>query len=533
MNDTSDSNKKDTPNSKAETPVDSVETSSETVSDQTPIDAEFENVSPETDTTPFEVRTTVEKSGPGWGAMLTTGAFSSIIGAAIAMVATGSSGVDTAKFAPAEVKNQIFAVEELQKDLNQRVQDVRGSISAIEARQNTSITEIRTLLDERLEGETSIRDELNLLTSHLETILEDGSTNIQTSENTNQTSQEDTTSNLDTDTNNDSETPTPSTRPSSLLAVLTQLDALETKIAELENSEAEKLASSTREDAAADGATQQVSADISKLIKRIEAVESAETNLTQAMQARSDAIRDLTLGLSQTQKSVKSIENDIQQLRTAQTRQNANVNTQKTPSIDLAEDMAKASLAVSKVEAASARGKPFSNAWNELAKVMPDENVMGLMDIARRGAPPLEEISTEFAQIKDTLMARAATPKKDDGWNWARKAMSGVVTVKRTSGDNIDNAGRLHNISKALDANNLAEAIKHAEAVDGTLSTEIESWLDGAKRRLAFDEGIETVRQAILQKSGVILPPQPKEPSSTVSDQKQKAGATDKKGASE
>lgn len=520
MNDTSDSNKNDSQADAKDAAAESVETKSETKSESSPIDAEFENITPEPDTTPFEVRTTVEKSGPGWGAMLTTGAFSSIIGAAIAMVATGSSGVDTAKFAPAEVKNQIFAVEKLQKDLNQRVQDVRGSISAIEARQNTTIADIKATLDARLEGEQSIRDELNLLTAHLELVLSD--TPVDTPTTDTATIENDSPTDPQSETTETSgETDTPSNRPSSLLAVLTQLDMLETKLAELQNTNtaSSELESSTPQ------ASEKVSADISNLIKRVEAIEKAENNLTKAMQARSDAIRDLTLSLSQTQKSVKGVESDVQQLRNEQTRQNAIA--PKSPTINLAEDMAKASLAVTKIEAASARGKPFSSAWNDLAKVMPDESVMGLMDIARRGAPPHDKINSEFAQLKDTLMAKATTPAKDDGWNWARKAFSGVVTVKRTSGDNVDNAGRLHNITIALESQNLAEAIAQADAINGSISTDLENWLDGAKRRLAFDQGIENIRKAILKKSGVILPPTSNEMT------KPTEGISDTKGASE
>ncbi|ACT57773.1 hypothetical protein Hbal_0071 [Hirschia baltica ATCC 49814] len=510
MNDTSDSknNNSDGPDDKTQPETASPVSENTPSSAKDPIDAEFDNVIVD-DKTPFEPRETVEKSGPGWGALLTTGAFSAIIGAAISMVATGSSGMDTAKFAPAEVKNQIVKVETLQNDLNDRVQKITGSISELEAKQTSSIASVNAILDERIESEISMREELSLLTSNLELFLNDASitaepeTNAETALTETQNGSE-TAPNADTETTETVASDTSPTQPSRLAALrslITRMDVLESHLA----------ASGGDEDgiASTNLPNQLSSEDISTLTQRLNKVEAAEASLKKAMQARSDAIRALNLGLTQTQKAVKSVEADIEELRSEKITASAKAQLERSSLEQSQASISSASIAMTKLEAKSSRGKPFFQAWTDLSQAMPNnDNVKQLENIARRGVPSIEQLSSAFKEMEASLVKKASASQENDGWDWARNALGGVVSVKRTEGEKIDNAGRLQNISNALKASKMDEVVQNAKDIDGPLALEIEDWLEGAQRRLAFDQLSDAIKKDILEQVGVIMPPE-------------------------
>lgn len=505
MNETSDSNKGKGKNTEAEPQSKSLESQSDENSSASsePIDTEFEDIEPEIDKTPFEVRETIEKSGPGWGALLTTGAFSSIIGAAIAMVATGSSGVDTAKFAPAEVKNQIVGLENVQTDLNDRVQKIHSSVSEIEARQTSSIAEIQSILEDRLDGENILREELEFLSANLELFSDAETKTVDTPEII--TLATDVSDSASSDEEGAASETGDDAKPSPFM--LSDLRELIERMETLESQSSSPTPSSTEPTAPSN-----VALDNDQLVAlsgRLDAVEAAEESLRQAMKARSEAIRALTNGLTQTQKAVKSVEGDIEELRSEKVMTDAAAELEKTEVEKSQAAVSNASIAISQVEIKSSRGKPFYGAWTELAKTLPNNaNVAALEGIAKRGAPSLEELSNSFSAMEETLTKKASTSQENDGWDWARNALGGVVSVKRTDGENIDNAGRLQNISNALKANKMDDVILNTKSIEGPLALEMKDWLEGAERRLIFDQKMEAVKKDILEKAGVIMTPE-------------------------
>lgn len=486
MSDTSDSDKKEPTETVDQAEQSSTSEAQQQSSDEA-IDVDFDELN-DPDTTPLETRVTPEKSGPGWGALMTTGAFSSIIGAVIAMVATGSSGVDTAKFAPAEVKNQIVKVETLQNGLNERVQKFWGLLTELEAKHASEISDLNAILDERLQSELAIRDEITLLTSHLEIILNDGQANNGTSTEANEVIEASVSEEDGSDTEQPVSPPSQSQTPS-------RVEALKSLVARMEVLEQQAPASNLTSDS-----------DVSGLKERLEKVEAAEANLRQAMQARSEAIRSLTLSLSQTQKTIKGVETDIEELRSLSSRQPTQpVNLDE---IDQSEQvLAIASIALAEVEAKSSRGKPFFQSWNKLSLAIPNNtDVDAIKEIARYGAPSTEELSSAFFDMEKSLVKKATSSNKKDGWDWARNALGGVVTVKRTEGENIDNAGRLKNIADALNANKLDIVVANAEGIDGPISNELEEWTTNSKRRLTLDQSLSALKSEILEKSGAVIP---------------------------
>lgn len=504
MSDTPDSKKNTTKKDvNSDTAASSVDESVNT-DKAAPIDTDFEDIDLKDDTTPYEPRPSAEKSGPGWGALLTTGAFSSIIGAAIAMVATGSSGVDTAKFAPAEVKNQIVAVEKVQTELNERVQKVWGIVSELDARQTSSVEELNLILEERIEGELSIREELELLTAHLELLVDNPTANASLS--------------LDSETpENSGDGPDAVSNSGEAIAYGSSYANFKKLIARIETLEIQlNETTEAQTDASPSVETNASSQELAGLLQRLSKVEQTDANLKKAMQARSDAIRALNVGLSQTRKAVKSVEADIVDLRKAKITSGAEAEIERAKARTQKEAIVDASLALAQVEASSARGKPFYEAWKKLSEALPEnKNVDQLEDIARRGAPPLEELSTRFSEMEKSLAKKATLSNKNDGWDWARNALGGVVSVKRTEGENIDNAGRIENIIKALQANKLEDVVANAESIDGPLAQDIQEWLEEARRSAALKENMTAVKQEVLKQNGVITPPSNENPPKT------------------
>ena len=485
MSNTSDSEKEESIGSKDQTEQSSAPEVQGKNSEEA-IEVDFDELdSP--DTTPLEVRETTEKTGPGWGALMTTGAFSSIIGAVIAMVATGSSGVDTAKFAPAEVKNQIIKVESLQNGLNERVQKFWGSLTELEAKQTSAISDLNAILDERLQSELEIRDEIALITSHLEIILSDGRANTLPATAEAENSGAANLTNEDTsDPNLAAVTSPPPSRVQALTSLIARMDSLE----ELQTNS---------------GGGAPPSGEMAEFKDRLEKVEAAEANLRQAMQARSEAIRSLTISLTQTQKTIKGVETDIENLQSFNSQPiSKNIQPQ---SIDKSEqNLALASIAIAEVEAKSSRGKPFFQSWDKLSETMPaNDDIEAIKEISRYGAPSLDELSSSFFEMEKSLIKEATSSNKKDGWDWARNALGGVVTVKRTEGENIDNAGRLKNIADALNASKLDIVVANANGIEGPLSNELEDWTLNAQRRLTLDQSLSALKTEILEKSGAII----------------------------
>jgi hypothetical protein len=129
-----------------------------------------------------------------------------------------------------------------------------------------------------------------------------------------------------------------------------------------------------------------------------------------------------------------------------------------------------------------------------------NSNISETKDIARRGAPTKDELVSNFDAMRESLTSRANSPSNqpDDGWDWARKAFSGVVSIQKTEGEGVDNPGHLFNMGKSLEDEDLASALASAQATTGPVRLELEDWIDGAERRVTLDKKIDLIRDEIL-----------------------------------
>ncbi|MEM8920581.1 MAG: hypothetical protein AAGB25_04375, partial [Pseudomonadota bacterium] len=160
---------------------------------------------------------------------------------------------------------------------------------------------------------------------------------------------------------------------------------------------------------------------------------------------------------------------------------------------------AQAALALSAVEAAARRGKPFASAFDRLEGALPrDEDVVAIKPISKRGAPTHAQLQEGFEELESGLQRTLAQSAEDDGWQWLRNAVSGVVTVRNTESSDSGPAAQLAAISDALEADDIDGAIAAAKDVDDAVAADLKDWLAAAERRADLDMRLDRLRRKLL-----------------------------------
>lgn len=539
------------------------ETTEDAPKQSEPIDAEFEPAQgpePQTEKT--------AKSGVGMATVAAWSIGAALAGGTIGVIGSGSSTIDTAKFAPAEIRTDIEDLSSTQTEVSDKLDKAWESIGVNEARLEGQVEQINAKLAAREESEAALRAEFDALMAQLDVLIgpegepaapagaavEDGA---QTSmANGAEPAQDGAGAAL-------AET-APAKPP--LQRLMERIDYLETRLAE---------ADATPE------TTGQLKRALSGLSTRVEAVEAANKEYDRAIEKREQAIASLQSGLFNANQAIADVEDrvvtlaeeeqiapepavaaevdaridalraeiaalktqaaasPVESLEAADPQEMTDaedVNAAPTPTSSpgskpimapvqpanasgaataaagedavlaekdqLALKISAASLAVAKLDGDSANGKPFPSAWDALKKAMPDNaNVDAVKAISRRGAPTLSSLRTGFSEVKATLDKRIQEEGKGDGWDWARQAFGGVVSVRRTDIEGDTPQAALNRIAKALDEADLAAAVENAEMLEGFSDTDFDAWLDGARARLTLETNIDAVREEILAKS--------------------------------
>jgi hypothetical protein len=142
------------------------------------------------------------------------------------------------------------------------------------------------------------------------------------------------------------------------------------------------------------------------------------------------------------------------------------------------------------LSAAAQSGGPFVNRHRALAAALPgDRDVLALADISRRGAPSLAALRRSFAAAarRADLMAAADA---DDGWNWLRAAVSGVVPVDRPGLDAAA-ATAVAAARRAVDIGDPRAAVDALDSLPPDLLPAFASWRLAALRRAELDERLD------------------------------------------
>lgn len=155
-----------------------------------------------------------------------------------------------------------------------------------------------------------------------------------------------------------------------------------------------------------------------------------------------------------------------------------------------------AALALSAIEAAARRGRPFLSAQQKLAAAMPSNDAVArLSAIAPKAVPTLADLRSTFPALRDAALDASAQAEGGNS-GWMRQVFGDGIQVRRTgdvtAGDHLDQA------KDALDAGNLADSIEHIRAAGTDIQPVFTDWLSNAEDRHALEQTLEALRLTMI-----------------------------------
>ena len=516
------------------------ETTEDTPKPAEPIDAEFE---PAQGPDPSEPKPA--KSGVGMATVAAWSIGAALAGGSIGVIGAGASNIDTSKFAPSEIRTDVESLTAQQADVTDKLDKAWETLSVTEARLDGQVEAINAKLAARAESEELLRDEFEALIAQLD-VLVGSDVQEASADDAGEIASENGEGDVEADATTTEVAPS---RPP-LQRLIDRITYLEARLAETDQSPE---------------TTGQLKRALTDVSARLDAVETADQEFQRAMDKREEALASLQSGLFNANQAIAEIDDRVVMLSETETPETSSADiealraeiaalqsaaavapaeTRDTPPAEdvvVAEDAAvatetpasenaapvvtapdaaavteeelserdqmalaisSASLAMAKLDGDSSNGKPFPSSWDSLKDAMPDnENIDAIKAISRRGAPTLSDIRTGFASVKTTLEKRIQDTAKKDGWDWARQAFGGVVSVRSTDIEGDTPEAALNRIALALDKADLPTAVENAELLEGFTDSEFDTWLSGARARLTLTTNIDAIREEILEKS--------------------------------
>ncbi len=155
-------------------------------------------------------------------------------------------------------------------------------------------------------------------------------------------------------------------------------------------------------------------------------------------------------------------------------------------------------LALSAIEAAARRGRPFQSGYQRLVAAMPDEAaVLALQPIAATGALTIFDLREQFAALESRALDAEATDA-GGATSLMRSIFGDGVKVRRAGQDNA--VDRLEAAHDYLTRDNLRAAIAEIEALPPDVQSVFTDWLDNAQQRQSLDDALEALRLAMIAK---------------------------------
>jgi hypothetical protein len=165
-------------------------------------------------------------------------------------------------------------------------------------------------------------------------------------------------------------------------------------------------------------------------------------------------------------------------------------------------DPAAARAALSDILTASERGAPFIAAYERLTTALPGVTDTGaLSTLAVTGAPTLGTLLAEFPAMQSAVLAAGGPQARSDGWDWARKAAEGLVSVRRTDADGLSALSRLDGAQARLRAGDLAGAVGLLRPLTGAEAQAAAPWLARAQARLNLDAALQAISLTVSRET--------------------------------
>jgi hypothetical protein len=165
-------------------------------------------------------------------------------------------------------------------------------------------------------------------------------------------------------------------------------------------------------------------------------------------------------------------------------------------------------LSLTRLSRAAATSQPFAREVEALRDAVQSEGAANLAlesairDLAAHaldGAPTAAGLGATFDDMALAVI-RADGDAEDQGWVDATiSRLRRIVTVRRVGGEIVADSleGRLSALHGALNAGELATAISLAEALPAKARSGAESWLEGARARLAVETALGVLDEEI------------------------------------
>ena len=186
----------------------------------------------------------------------------------------------------------------------------------------------------------------------------------------------------------------------------------------------------------------------------------------------------------------------LETLKTRVTDLEMQAQTETLTAADSTNARTEAALALSAIEAAARRGRPFLSAHQRLSAAMPSNQAVGrLSGIASEATPTVADLRAAFPALRAEALDRDAE-EQGGASGWMRGLFGDGIQVRQsgevTTGDQLDAA------AAALQTGDLGNAIQSIRALDANLQPVFTDWLDNADNRLLLEETLEALRLTMI-----------------------------------
>lgn len=264
----------------------------------------------------------------------------------------------------------------------------------------------------------------------------------------------------------------------------TRINAQDERLAALENAVSTPHPEYARVQADVQSLTEEISGlkqDIAALAKRVDSRPSI-TMTPQAANSSSDASQQNVEALKK-----RIAELEAQQTQTPQTQGNTQPDN-RAPAI---------AAAFYNLRRALDEGRPYSTELQSLTALASSPDLVSLEVGGANGIRTVAQLQDSFnAAAHKAIEAETKATDNSAGGMWSKaRSLVRVRKIGNVAGD--DTQAILARTEVQLKANNLRGAIEEADKLKGEAAIGFKSWLDGAKARLAADESIARIEEAL------------------------------------
>lgn len=209
-----------------------------------------------------------------------------------------------------------------------------------------------------------------------------------------------------------------------------------------------------------------------------------------ALETRVSAVEDALVT------QLGTYDNALELLKTRLTSLEAQASDESLTSATASNARTEAALALSAIEAAARRGRPFLTAQQKLVAAMPgNQAAQRLAVIAPKAVPTSADLTNAFpALMRDALDTEAR--REGTGSSWMRGIFGDGIQIRREG--ETTNRGTLEAAASSLEAGDLPGAIALIDTLDPDLQAVFTDWRNNADDRHMLEQSLEALRLTMI-----------------------------------